>query len=191
MGNIIWNEASIREEISRLDEKTELNGADLRITFNNSTRKIGSYSPLYGCFTFSKHFFSNPKWPVEEALDTIRHEYAHYMDHMLYGPKKSRQGHGITWKYCCRCVGAIPVRCNSGIRTNYYQEKHTQESELSERLDEYRIGDCIKHPLFGVGTIEAITGESVNRRITVNFPDVGKKELTLEWVEKNCKKQAA
>ncbi len=191
MGNIIWNEESIRKELAKLDEKTELNGADLRITFDNSIRRLGAYSPSRECFVFSTHYFSDPEWPAEEALETIRHEYAHYMDHMLYGLHGPRQSHGITWKYCCRCVGAIPVRCNSGIRAKYYQEKHSQETELSERFDAYRTGDCIKHPRFGIGTIEAITGESVHRRITVNFPDVGKKELTLDWVEKNCKKQAA
>ena len=79
----IWNEAAIRKEFARLDAKTGLKGATLPISFSNAKCTLGSYSSAGGgAFRFSRHYFDDPLWPIEEALDTIRHEYAHYMDHM-------------------------------------------------------------------------------------------------------------
>ena len=79
----IWTETAIRKEFARLDAKTGLKGATLPISFGNAKCTLGSYSSAGGgAFRFSRHYFDDPLWPIEEALDTIRHEYAHYMDHM-------------------------------------------------------------------------------------------------------------
>lgn len=181
-----WNEASIRKELARLDEKTGLNGASLPIHFNNAKRTLGMYGPKNGgVFCFSNYYFQDPEWPVEEALDTIRHEYAHHMDHVIYG----NLGHGATWKHCCLSVGALPIRLYTDQRAKYHQHKHAEEKKLSEQFDGYRIGCCIDHPVYGVGTIKAITGESVSRNITVNFSSVGIKKLGLAWVDKNCRRR--
>lgn len=60
-----WNEASIREEIAKLDEKTGLNGAALPIRFGKAKRVLGCYIPSKdgSFFRFSKLYFKNPDWP--------------------------------------------------------------------------------------------------------------------------------
>lgn len=180
-----WTESSIRKELARLDEKTGLNGASLPISFNNAKCTLGLYcSENGGSFRFSNYYFQNPEWPVEEALDVIRHEYAHHMDHVIY----DGHGHGATWKYCCRSVGALLIQCYNDQRAKYHQHKHAEEAKLSEHLDGYRIGCCIDHPVYGVGTIKNIIGESVNRCITVDFSGVGIKKLGLAWVDKYCRR---
>ena len=63
-----------------------------------------------------------------------------------------------------------------------------QKTKLAKHYDTYIVGSKIVHPHFGVGVIMDITGESVNRCITVNFDSVGCKRLGLTWVDKNCRK---
>lgn len=78
MMNKKWTEADIREEMAKLDLKTGLNGAELPISFNNSKCTLGLYySTNGGSFKFSNYYFQDPNWPIEAALDVIRHEYAH------------------------------------------------------------------------------------------------------------------
>ena len=178
-----WTESAIREEISKLDKKTGLHGARLPISFNNARCALGMYSPADGgSFKFSNYYYQDPNWPIEEALDTIRHEYAHYMDHVLY----NHCAHGSTWKHCCAIVGAMPIRCYNEKRADYYRQKHLKEESLSKRYDEYYIGDIILHPKYGKGVIKYVQGESISRIITVEFTSVGEKVLGLSWVDTNC-----
>ena len=178
-----WTESAIREEISKLDKKTGLHGARLPISFNNARCALGMYSPADGgSFKFSNYYYQDPNWPIEEALDTIRHEYAHYMDYVLY----NHCAHGSTWKHCCTIVGAMPIRCYNEKRADYYRQKHLKEESLSKRYDEYYIGDIILHPKYGKGVIKDVQGESISRIITVEFTSVGEKVLGLSWVDTNC-----
>lgn len=67
---------------------------------------------------------------MESALDVIKHEYAHHMDHMIYG----HGGHGSTWKLCCGIVGASPIRCYNESRADYYRQKHLEESKYRSAM---------------------------------------------------------
>jgi hypothetical protein len=180
-----WTEAAIREELARLDAMTGLHGAALPISFGRGRCVLGQYSTAGGgAFRFSAVYFLDPEWPEEEALDVIRHEYAHHMDHVLYGG----MGHGATWKQCCRTVGAIPLRCSSAQQEKYHRQKRAREAELAGRLDGYRPGDRIRHPVYGEGVIAEVTGEGLNRCVLVDFPDAGRRRLGLGWVDKNCRR---
>lgn len=182
----IWDEAAIREELARLDEKTGLNGAKLPIRFTSGESVIGCYhGDKESRFSFSKKYFQDPEWAVEEALDVIRHEYAHYMDHVIYGG----YGHGKTWKMCCLKVGASPVRLYNSWKNDYYNKKRAEkEQKISEMLD-YKIGDHITHPKYGEGVIMAITVEEIKQNVQVSFDSIGQKTLSLAWVNDNCKKK--
>jgi hypothetical protein len=183
--NTIWNEAAIRREFARLDAKTGLKGAKLPITFGNAKGTLGSYTSANGgAFRFSRHYFNDASWPVEEALDTIRHEYAHYMDHMVYG----NMGHGASWKKCCLEVGALPIRCYSRERAKYYQDKHEKEQQKSSVLDQYTTGCFIVHPKFGTGKIVEIVGTDHTRYAVVTFKNMENKKLSLTWVDENCRR---
>lgn len=111
-GKIIWSEDRIRAEIARLDRKTGGNGASLPITFSNAKHTLGQFGIIdpkgaaLMYFRFSHHWFQKPDWPEELALDTIRHEYAHYLNWIRFHGK----GHDGTWKQCCRMVGARTER---------------------------------------------------------------------------------
>ena len=183
----IWTEEAIRTEMTKLDKKTGLKGAELPISFNNAKCTIGLYySTNGGSFKFSNYYFQDPEWPIESALDVIRHEYAHHMDHMIYG----NVGHGVTWKHCSGIVGASPIRCYNENLTEYYKQKHLKESIISEHYDTYNIGDRIEHPQYGVGIIEEIYGDGVCRCVYIRFQKNDCKMLELGWVDRNCRRMS-
>lgn len=181
----VWNESTIRSEIARLDKKTGLKGAELPISFNNAKRTLGSYcSADGGSFKFSNYYFQDPEWPMESALDVIRHEYAHHMDYMIYGCS----GHGPTWKLCCGIAGASPIRCYNEGREEYYRQKHIKAELISEKYDKYKIGDRIIHPKYGTGKIEEIFGEGIHRCVSIRFYDSEPKRFGLAWIDSYCQK---
>lgn len=183
--NIIWSESRIRDEIKRLDQKTGLCGAELPIVFDNRKQTLGSFSVESGkakMFRFSIHYFQNPDFPVEEAVDCIRHEYAHYLDFMLNG----KLGHSSTWKQCCIRVGAMPTRLYSEGSANYYREKHEREHQLNSRVEAITSGVSIWHPQFGAGTVLSRSGEGRCSVVQAMFPAVGQKTLAAVWVLNNC-----
>lgn len=183
----IFDEGMIRSELRRLDAKTGLHAADLPIKFGNAKRTLGRFSYPSDDkleFYFSNYYFQSPNHPVEEKLDTIRHEYAHYMDYMLTGSSS----HGPSWKNCCRIVGAFPTRCFSQERSNSFLAKHERERVQNEKYDHYSIGNKVLHPVFGEGVIKAILGDGINRIACVSFADVGQKKIAISWIDCNCKK---
>lgn len=183
----IFNEEMIRAELRRLDMKTGLHAGDLPIKFGNAKCTLGRFSyPNKDKleFYFSNFYFQDPAHPVEEKLDTIRHEYAHYMDYMLNGSSS----HGPSWKNCCRIVGAFPTRCFSKQRSDWYLQKHENERLLNVKYDEYSIGKKMIHPTFGRGKIVDIIGEGISRIACVSFDNVGIKKLAVSWIDSNCNK---
>lgn len=187
--NAICTEARIREELKRLDQKTGLCGADVPIVFNNVKRTLGSFSAHNGKakrFYFSNHYFQNQDFPVEEAIDTIRHEYAHYMDFVING----NLGHSTSWKQCCIRVGALPIRLYSEDRADHHRKKHEKERQENMKLAQFSLGTIIEHPRFGHGVVLSSTGTDSSRILHVDFSTVGQKALSASWVLNNCKSKS-
>ena len=181
----IWTEYRIRQELRALDRKTGLKGAELPIRFtNNEKATLGKYSSAEGgCLYFSNYWFQNPTWSRKMAVDTIRHEYAHYMCRQRYGARGS--GHGPAWKNCCREIGAMTSRLYSERIGNISYHLQQAEDQKQMRLNSFQKGVTILHPQYGAGTIEALDAPKC---VTINFDTVGQKRLSLEWVDKNCRK---
>lgn len=187
--NVIWNETRIRDEIKRLDQKTGLRGEDIPIVFGNAKHTLGSFCTQNGNakqFRFSNYYFQNKDFPVEEAVDTIRHEYAHYMDFVING----KLGHSTSWKQCCIRIGALPTRLYSETRANYHRLKHEKDRQAEYKLEQFSLGTVIDHPRFGRGVILAVTGDGVSRVLQVEFSEYGQKMLGASWVLSNCKTQS-
>lgn len=106
------------------------------------------------------------------------------MNHMLY----NTNGHGKTWKICCRLIGVRPFETSHVGQSNYYYELYLKESSLWPRYRTYKPGDLIEHPKYGIGIIDEIKGEVFSRRLVVCFESGESKYLSLPWVDKNCKK---
>lgn len=181
---IHWSEEMIREEIQRLDGITGLHGNDLPIRFTYSKRELGCFwengdrAPDH--FEFSWHFFHGVHFTKEEALDVIRHEYAHYMNCVLY----HGNGHDRTWKLCCHQVGAHPNRYHTREFANAARFFETRERASRERST-FHVGQELLHETFGMGRIVAITPSASTQLITVDFNGT-QKLFEAGWVEKNC-----
>ena len=187
MEKITWTENRIREEISKLDEMTGLEGAKLPIEMIKAHSAQGCFKKHrngWMGFGFSIYHFMDPNYAVQEAIDTIRHEYAHFMDYVLYG----NFGHGATWKECCNKIGARPIRCSDESLNKYYNEKNEEERIQNEALDTFKVQDVIIHPKYGKGTIIDITDEALSRKAVVKFL-TGEKTLSLLWISNNCKRE--
>ncbi|MBR5179532.1 MAG: hypothetical protein IKW90_12145 [Lachnospiraceae bacterium] len=179
----VWDEDAIRKELARLDGITGLNGAELPIRFTDAQCVIGCYHLNNGeRFSFSRIYFMDPEWAEESALDTIRHEYAHYMDYAIYG----NVGHGWTWKKCCSVVAACPVRLYNSWKNDYYNKKQTEKEQKLLGMHDYKAGDYIIHPKYGKGMITTIAGVEIMKTIQVEFETAGVRKLSLAWVSDNC-----
>ena len=104
-----WTENMILEEIKRLDAITGLNGQRLPIRMSRAKTEVGSLvildkEPLY--FRFSRYYFNHPDFARKSAIETIRHEYAHYMDIC----RRGKSCHDKQWEDCCIRIGLIPER---------------------------------------------------------------------------------
>ncbi len=56
-------------------------------------------------------------------------------------------------------------------------------ASASESMEEDGLypGARVRHPVFGVGTVEALSGSGANRRAVVRFPHIGRKLLLLRY----------
>lgn len=114
-----WTEDKIRSIIRKLDEKTGLNGAALPIAFKSYEHILGHYRRVEPkAFGFNRKFFNSPATGEAEAIDVIRHEYAHYYVDVAHleryiGHSRRETSHGDDWKWACKMVGADPSRCHN------------------------------------------------------------------------------
>jgi len=177
----VWDEEAIRSELARLDMLTGMKGAQLKIKFNRTKHMLASYSPADGgIFTFSKLYFMNPEWVYEEAIDVIRHEYAHYMNYVIYGSSNNEyESHGPTWKECCVRIGARLNRYYCEARADYLKKKKNDEKQLTEKLSVYGPGVQIIHPTFGRGVIQEVEGSGPAKLAVISFDSAGCKKLGL------------
>lgn len=159
---------------------------------DNSPRKTNQKDPktIAKLVTEGRYLFpyipEDIYFPVEEAIDTIRHEYAHYMDFVLNG----KLGHSTSWKQCCIHIGALPIRLYSEDRADYYRKKHEKERQENVKLSQLSPGTIIEHPCFGHGVVLSSTGFDNSRILHVAFSTVGQKALSASWVLNNCKSKS-
>ena len=191
--NIVWNETVIRKEIKKLDNKTGLAGASLPIELGQAKKRIGCFvsnsnGPIN--FYFSMFYLNNPEVDLDDKIDLIRHEYAHYMDYARNGFNFGRNGHGHNWEVCCLEIGARPAKFAGSNEDNHYKKLYAEQARKITAGNSFNVNDKLKHPKHGVGCIVKIYGEESNRKAVVNFESVGEKTLSLVWVYYNCTRMA-
>lgn len=183
-----WSKDTIRAEIRRLDAMTGLNGSAVTVRLYTQPEPLGLFTfidPVRMTFGFSSARFEDPKFTKEEALDVIRHEYAHYMEYALYGESTD---HGKNWKSCCRRIGARPENFYTKEWADYARGKQKRLQERT-RTDGLAAGRKIVHPSFGEGMIEEIRRLKTASLLTIRFADCTK-TLDAEWTRKNCQYRA-
>ncbi len=181
---IRWSKEAIRAELQKLDRITGLKGAELTVKLYAAPEPLGYFAykdPARMTFGFSATRFEDPHFTEAEALDVIRHEYAHFMEVRLFGESTD---HGPNWRRCCIKVGARP---DQFYRESFHEAARQQERERVRRtrVDGFAVGKAIRHPRFGVGIIEAMEQQKLITKLSIRFPD-GLRQLDIDWVRKNC-----
>ena len=179
-----WPKEAIREEIQRLDRITGLNGAAVTIRLYQEREPMGCFTfidPVRMTFGFSTTRFEEPGFTQAEALDIVRHEYAHFMEYRLFGKSTD---HGPNWKQCCLKIGARPEALYT---ERWKEEAREKERELARknRVDGFTIGKTVHHPEFGEGTVEQIDRLPTMTILSVRFSS-GIRKLDVAWVRSHC-----
>ncbi len=187
--SVKWPSSRIREELTRLDQLTGYHGADLPIHYGNSRCTLASFHHNRGqasFFMFSRHYFDAEDFSEHSALDTIRHEYAHYMN-VVEG---NDDGHGPAWKDCCRRIGALAVRLYEPAANEVHLKKEKKTEKLRETLSaSIHEGQRLIHPIWGYGVILRVDSSAASPRLEILFSD-GKEHPRLysaQWVIEHCK----
>lgn len=187
-----WDETMIRNEMERLDAMTGLKGSKLPIEFNNAKRTLGSFHSVNGKplkFKFSKAYFHNSDFARHSAFDTIRHEYAHYMNCELHGEYEDGP-HGKMWKECCLVVGAKPKARYNARENEVYLQIEKMKANIQQRTDDYLVsletGEDIVHPQWGSGKICRVERMEDDARLEVLFGSGEKRLLSARWLAERC-----
>ena len=147
-------------------------------------------------FHFSLYFVGHAlEHPLskEDRLDLYKHEYAHYMQYNYPIPKEYQWQpgiHGSAWKYCCSLIGAAPTpyyKAGEALMKHNYDKvlknpihdktvpmRDTYRREQKYQMEknsvvQYGVGEVIKHPKFGEGTIESIEQLAGSVRLHIRF----------------------
>ncbi len=159
-------------------------------------------------FRFSLEFIgyhADKQLSLVDRQDLYKHEYAHYMAAHYEIPAEYRwQGgvHGSAWKYCCSLVGAAPTPYykfgEALLHHNYeaalknpWEDKTLQDKDNYRREQEYKakknsdikykVGDVIKHPTYGEGTVLEILPQAASVRLKISF-SCGEKLIDQAWL---------
>lgn len=102
-----WSVEKIRAVMVHLDRKTGLHGAELPIEMGKAVSYLGRYyCGERKSFYFSTHHLNDPAFRESEAIELIRHEYAHYyVDAAGCGRSFRTEEHTTT-----ACRGSTPAR---------------------------------------------------------------------------------
>ncbi|MBQ8589902.1 MAG: hypothetical protein IJ486_05555 [Firmicutes bacterium] len=144
-----WEVNDIREVISFLDEKTGLYGADYPIRLGKTGRenRLGYFRygpPGEGMFCFNRDYMNSDWFREEDAIDLIRHEYAHYyvwatgIERWIPN-ERNRVHHGAPWKYACQMVGATG---KSKYYSDYEQKPDISREEAIHRYLAIDVEEC-------------------------------------------------
>ena len=206
--------AEIGALYAELDRQFGLHGAEVDISFGYDEEALGSYTqenadgPEH--FHFSLPFIaysSAAQLSKSDREDLYRHEYAHYMSHVIDIPEeyKWQSGtHGSAWKYCCSLVGAVPspyYKAGESLKKqnydsvlkkkniadpryplldNYRREKEAQRS--SGEVPRYKEGDRVEHPKYGTGVIMEIRQSTGAVQLVIDFGAAGVRTIDQKWL---------
>ena len=169
-------------------------GLDRDVLGSYTKAGYGAKEEFHFSLLFVGYGVENPL-SKEDREDLYKHEYAHYMQQNMTIPKQYEWQpglHGSAWKYCCSLIGAVPTPYYKvgeallkqdydkvlknpihdktiPMRDNYRREREYQESK--NRVVQYEIGEIVKHPKFGQGSIEYIQQMSGSVRLHIRFQD--------------------
>jgi len=101
---------------------------------------------------------------------------------MISWAEKRRLWGNENYQKVSRFVEEIPAHCRQDVRLNASISRPIQYSKTTKvGPNGFSLGQQVKHPSFGMGTILNFEGEGDQARIHINFENVGSKWLILGY----------
>ncbi|MBT88215.1 MAG: DNA helicase [Candidatus Marinimicrobia bacterium] len=112
---------------------------------------------------------------------------------LLYANNRRRAGAEQFYGLVSRFIGEIPedhlenIKFSSALTRKVIGSKRGYSKMEVKRtvtvFDDFRVGDLVKHAIFGVGKIMALSGSGENQRVGVVFKDGLKKKLIVKFAK--------
>jgi DNA helicase-2/ATP-dependent DNA helicase PcrA len=80
-----------------------------------------------------------------------------------------------------RFLKELPQKLLDEIRVNTYVRTSSIKTQQLEEQSGLRLGQSVKHPTFGTGTVLAVEGSGIHTQVQVKFPEHGSKWLVLAY----------
>jgi DNA helicase-2/ATP-dependent DNA helicase PcrA len=87
-----------------------------------------------------------------------------------------------TWRQPSRFLEELPPELVNGLQDED-EETALGGYDPADDLPQLAVGDRVEHDHFGVGTVTRLLGSGINARATVDFIQVGSKQLLLQYAK--------
>jgi len=150
-----------------------------------------------GLLPFYKAFNDRKEMEEERRLFYVGLTRAIEKVYLLYARHRRKMGLDYTMGLASRFLKEIPVEYLENISFNSALMRRVTTSKRGKRtkvkvtrsitlFDDFMVGDYVKHAIFGLGKIMALSGSGENQRVGVVFKDGLKKKLIVKYA--NLKK---
>lgn len=182
-----WTIEDFRGELRRLDERSGFNSENVQIVLINRKNPVAYFSREPLSFGFSAKYFNDPTFSESQALETIAHEYAHFLVYEQYGDTAKRS-HGAEWHQACRMIGTLPL--------HFYNESmsKTIDKLRSQSTPKYYYLCIVEHKTFGRGIVEDVHEGRPLASYTVKFDNGDRRKIREDYLESRflrCASRAA
>jgi DNA helicase-2/ATP-dependent DNA helicase PcrA len=147
-------------------------------------------------FPLAPKFNSDAKVEEERRLFYVALTRAQKLVYVTYARSRYRFGE-VAYQSRSRFIDEIDPQTyielngTSGRKSGRKTKKSIMYDEMNQDYDydfnqerkSLRVGSKVQHETFGYGKVQAVTGSGDMQRVTVNFEDVGYKQLLVKFAK--------
>ena len=187
------------EEVSLLTDIDNWNDSENRVTLMTVHSSKGLEFPVVfvaglddGLFPLFRTFEKQDELEEERRLFYVAVTRARHKVFLLYATNRRRLGGENIIGLPSRFITEIPneylerVDFQSALTRRIVGGKLKKQAKLKVRrtvttFDDFKVGDMVEHPIFGLGKIMVLSGTGENQRVGVVFKDGTKKKLIVKY----------
>ena len=187
------------EEVSLLSDIDHWNDSDNRVTLMTVHSSKGLEFPVVfisglddGLFPLYQSIEDKKELEEERRLFYVALTRAQERVFLLYATNRRRMGGENIIGMPSRFIGEIPPEFLDRIEFQSALTRRVVGGTLQKRakieitrtvttFDDFKVGDMVEHPIFGIGKIMVLSGTGESQRVGVIFKDGTKKKLIVKY----------
>ena len=187
------------EEVSLLSDIDHWNDSDNRVTLMTVHSSKGLEFPVVfisglddGLFPLYQSIEDKKELEEERRLFYVALTRAQERVFLLYATNRRRMGGENIIGMPSRFIGEIPPEFLDRIEFQSALTRRVVGGTLQKRakieitrtvttFDDFKVGDMVEHPIFGIGKIMVLSGTGESQRVGVLFKDGTKKKLIVKY----------